>query len=143
MRFSEELKINAKKWEIQPTYSDLVLYCHIARRWLSTGIILRQRETDHKQWAFPLEASQSLLILHCFGILLGWTPNHLPTLLTHVLHGLFLESHWWSLKCRLLSKDTIMLVSWGESKLSRRCWMGLSSNKAQILIMALMIIPIF
>ena len=39
--------------ELQPTYSDLVQYCHIARRWLSTCIIISQTETDHKQWAFP------------------------------------------------------------------------------------------
>ena len=38
-------------------------------------------------WICLPQASQSLLILHSFGILLGWTPNHWPTLLTHVLHG--------------------------------------------------------
>ena len=51
--FSEELIINVKKSELQPTDSDLVLFCHIARRWLSSDIILSQTETNHKQRAFP------------------------------------------------------------------------------------------
>ena len=47
------LNSQCQKSELQPTYSDLVQYCHIARRWLLTGIILSQTETDHRQWAFP------------------------------------------------------------------------------------------
>ena len=53
MLFSEELIINVKKSELQPSYSDLVQFCHIARRWISTGILLSQTESDHKQRAFP------------------------------------------------------------------------------------------
>ena len=61
MLFSEELIINVKKSELQPTYSGLVKFCHIARRWLSTGIILNQTETDHKQRAFPHRYAYSML----------------------------------------------------------------------------------
>ena len=99
---------NAKKSELQPTYSDLVQSCHIARRWLSTGIILSQTETDHKQWAFPhryayfkfpkVDSFYTALAFYLDG-----TPNHWPTLLTHVFKYMAVssccpENHWWSLK---------------------------------------------
>ena len=157
MLFSEELIINVKKSELQPTYSGLIQFCHIARRWLSTGIILNQeKQTTSKGlshiymltssfpkfthftqlWHFTGIDSESLAnstdwLAYCSDIQCLTSSVLLP------------ENYRRSLKSQgFFPRDTIMLVSWVDSKHSRRCLKGLSLKKSQIFIMALMIIPI-